>query len=81
MAYNFMMLFGNSVGYWLLVKLSIAAKSHIEKGSEDRFYRQKIATTEFFASQLLTRNAGYLGAITGDTQSYDEFVVEDFYRS
>jgi alkylation response protein AidB-like acyl-CoA dehydrogenase len=81
LAYNFMMLFGNSVGYWLLVRLSIAAKSHIEKGSEDRFYRQKIATTEFFASQLLTRNAGYLGAITGDTQSYDEFVVEDFYRS
>ena len=81
LAYNFMMLFGNSVGYWLLVRLSIAAKSHIEKGSEDRFYRQKIATTEFFASQLLTRNAGYLGAITGDTQSYDEFMVEDFYRS
>jgi len=81
LAYNFMMLFGNSVGYWLLVRLSIAAKSHIEKGSEDRFYRQKIATTEFFASQLLTRNAGYLGAITGDTQSYDEIMVEDFYRS
>ena len=81
LAYNFMMLFGNSVGYWLLVRLSIAAKLHIEKGSEDRFYRQKIATTEFFASQLLTRNAGYLGAITGDTQSYDEFMVEDFYRS
>ena len=81
LAYNFMMLFGNSVGYWLLVRLSIAAKSHIEKGSEDRFYRQKIATTEFFASQLLPRNAGYLGAITGDTQSYDEFMVEDFYRS
>ena len=81
LAYNFMMLFGNSVGYWLLVRLSIAAKSHIEKGSEDRFYRQKIATTEFFASQLLTRNAGYLGAIIGDTQSYDEFMVEDFYRS
>ena len=81
LAYNFMMLFGNSVGYWLLVKLSIAAKSHIDKGSEDRFYGQKIATAEFFASQLLTRNAGYLGAITADTQSYEEFVVEDFYRS
>jgi len=81
LAHNFMMLFGNSVGYWLLVKLSIAAKSHIEQGSEDRFYGQKIATAEFFASQLLTRNAGYLGAITADTQSYEEFVVEDFYRS
>ena len=81
LAYNFMMLFGNSVGYWLLVKLSIAAKSYIDKGSEDRFYGQKIATAEFFASQLLTRNAGFLGAITADTQSYEEFVVEDFYRS
>ena len=81
MAYNFMMLFGNSVGYWLLVRLAIAAKSRIEQGSKDRFYQQKIATAEFFASQLLTRNAGYLGAIIADTGSYDDFVVEDFYRS
>ena len=81
MAYNFMMLFGNSVGYWLLVRLAIAAKSRIEQGSKDRFYQQKIATAEFFASQLLTRNAGYLGAIIADTGSYVDFVVEDFYRS
>jgi alkylation response protein AidB-like acyl-CoA dehydrogenase len=81
MAYNFMMLFGNSVGYWLLVRLAIAAKSRIEQGSKDRFHQQKIATAEFFASQLLTRNAGYLGAIIADTGSYDDFVVEDFYRS
>jgi alkylation response protein AidB-like acyl-CoA dehydrogenase len=81
MAYNFMMLFGNSVGYWLLVRLAIAAKSRIEQGSKDRFYQQKIATAEFFASQLLTRNAGYLGAIIADTGSYDDFGVEDFYRS
>lgn len=81
MAYNFMMLFGNSVGYWLLVRLAIAAKSRIEQGSKDRFYQQKIATAEFFASQLLTRNAGYLGAIIADTGSYDDFVVEDFYRT
>ena len=81
MAYNFMMLFGNSVGYWLLVRLAIAAKSRIEQGSKDRFYQQKIATAEFFASQLLSRNAGYLGAIIADTGSYDDFVVEDFYRN
>jgi len=53
LAYNFMMLFGNSVGYWLLVKLSIAAKSYIEKGSEDRFYGQKIATAEFFCLSVI----------------------------
>ena len=81
MAYNFMMLFGNSVGYWLLVRLAIAAKSRIEQGSKDRFYQQKVATAEFFASQVLTRNAGYLGAIIADMGSYNDFAVEDFYRS
>ena len=80
-AFNFMMLFGNSISYWLLVKLALAAQAHVSAGSDDRFYKQKIATTHFFASQVLTRNAGYLGAITGSIASYEEFDVEDFYRS
>jgi hypothetical protein len=80
-AFNFMMLFGNSISYWLLVKLALAAQAHVSAGSDDRFYKQKIATTHFFASQILTRNAGYLGAITGSIASYEEFGVEDFYRS
>ena len=80
-AFNFMMLFGNSISYWLLVKLALAAQAHVSAGSDDRFYKQKIATTHFFASQVLTRNAGYLGAITGSIASYEEFGVEDFYRS
>ena len=80
-AFSFMMLFGNSISYWLLVKLALAAQAHVSAGSDDRFYKQKIATTHFFASQVLTRNAGYLGAITGSIASYEEFDVEDFYRS
>ena len=75
-----MMLFGNSISYWLLVKLALAAQAHVSAGSNDRFYKQKIATTHFFASQILTRNAAYLGAVTGSTASYEEFGVEDFYR-
>ncbi|MDG1475212.1 MAG: acyl-CoA dehydrogenase [Porticoccaceae bacterium] len=79
-AYNFMMLYGNSVSYWLMVRLAVASHAHIAEGSTDRFYGQKIATTEFFAAQILPRNAGFLGAIKSDLQSIDDFEVEDFYR-
>jgi hypothetical protein len=80
-AYNFMMLFGNAVSYWLLVKLAMAAQAKIDEGYGDRFFHQKIATAEFFASQLLTRNAGYLGSVLGSVDNFDVFSVEDFYRA
>ena len=80
-AYNFLMLFGNAVSYWLLVKLAMAAQARIDEGDGDRFFPQKIATAEFFASQLLTRNAGYLGSVLGSVDNFDVFSVEDFYRS
>ena len=80
MAYNFMMLFGNSVCYWLLVRLSLAAQAHIAGGSDDRFYEQKIATTEFFAAQILPRNAAHLGALNSSADGMNAFAADDFYR-
>jgi alkylation response protein AidB-like acyl-CoA dehydrogenase len=80
-AYNFMMLFGNAISFWLLVKLSISAQTRLNSDDQDRYYHQKIATTEFFASQLLTRNTGFLGAVVGDVDNFDAFSVEDFYRN
>jgi hypothetical protein len=76
-----MMLFGNSVSYWLMVKLAISAQKHIESGDQNRFYSQKIVTTDFFASQLLNRNASYLGGMLGGIESFETFSAEDFYRS
>lgn len=63
-AYSYMMLFGNAVAYWLMARLACAAQKHIGQGSRERFYPQKIATAQFFATQLLTRNGSYLIAIT-----------------
>jgi len=63
-AYNFMMLFGNSLSYWLLVRLAIAAQEKIDQGSDDNFYWCKISSAKFFASQILVRNGAYLAAIT-----------------
>lgn len=77
-AYNFMMLFGNSVAYWQLAKLAIAAQRRLDDSSQDRFYHQKIATTRFFATQLLPRNRAYLSSLQAGAESIVELGAEDF---
>ena len=79
-AFNQMMLFGNSVAYWLLTKLAFSALTQINNGSCERYLFQKISTAKFFASQILTRNASYLDGILNEVESFDEFSVEDFAR-
>ena len=79
-AFNQMMLFGNSVAYWLLTKLAFSALTQINNGSSERYLFQKISTAKFFASQILTRNASYLDGILNEVESFDEFSVEDFAR-
>lgn len=77
-AYSFMMLFGNSVSYWCMVQLAAAAQQQLDKGSDDRFYTQKLATTGFFASQILPRNAAYLTSVQAGSESIVELGLEDF---
>jgi hypothetical protein len=77
-AYGFMMLFGNSVSYWLMVKLAIAAHKQIQLGSDEPFYRQKVATAQFFATQLLTRNPAYLATVTGGIDYLQSVEAKDF---
>jgi 3-(methylthio)propanoyl-CoA dehydrogenase len=77
-AYSFMMLVGNSVAYWLMVRLAVAAQGKIDQGSQERFYRQKIATAQFFAAQLLSRNSSYLSATLGSTDYMNNLGNEDF---
>ena len=79
-AFNQMMLFGNSFAYWLLVKSIGNARIKSEEGSDNKYLSQKISTTKFFASQVLTRNSAYLDAILSKTDSFDEFSFEDFAR-
>jgi hypothetical protein len=78
LAYNFLMLFGNSVSFWLLVKLAAAAQKHIDEGSNDPFYGQKIKTASFFSSQILTRNLAYLASVITDSNYAEELVAADF---
>ncbi|MDE0842056.1 MAG: acyl-CoA dehydrogenase [Porticoccaceae bacterium] len=77
-AYSYLMLFGNAVSFWLLVVLAAAAQKRIDDGATDRFYSQKIATANFFASQILSRNQGFLQAIYDGSESLDMITSMDF---
>ena len=63
-AHPYLMIFGNTICYWLLCKLAFAAHEKIKDGDNDSFYSQKIATANFFASHILSRNEGLLESIT-----------------
>ena len=78
LAYNYMMLFGNSVSFWLLVKLAAAAQRHIDQGSDNPYYGQKIKTATFFSSQILTRNLAYVASVVTDSNYAEEILAADF---
>lgn len=75
-AYQFMMLFGNSIAYWQLVILACAAQRKIQAGDTDQFLRQKIATTQFYSAQILPRNHMHLEAIISDVKFVDDLNFE-----
>jgi alkylation response protein AidB-like acyl-CoA dehydrogenase len=74
-AYNYMMLFGNSFAYWMLARLAIVADACIERGSGDDFYHQKLATAGFFADHLLARNQAYLRAVKSGSAHIEDFMA------
>ena len=80
-AYNFMMMYGNAVSYWLLVKLAAAAQNRLNSGETDRFYSQKIATAEFFSTQILPRNSGFLVTLMSGSESFDGLEPADFLHA
>jgi len=75
-AYQFMMLLGNSIAYWQLLILACAAQREIEAGHKDKFLSQKVATAQFYQSQILPRNHAHLEAIISDSKFVDDLNFE-----
>jgi len=71
-AYQFMMLFGNSIAFWQLSILACVAQKKMEAGDSDKFLSQKIATAQFYSTQILPRNHAHLEAIVSDAKYVDE---------
>ena len=74
-AYQFMMLFGNSVAYWQLAILGCAAARKIQSGDQDEFLKQKLATAQFYKTQILPRNQSHLAAILADSEFIDNLML------
>jgi alkylation response protein AidB-like acyl-CoA dehydrogenase len=70
-AYQFMMLLGNSVAYWQLAVLGCVAAEKIQAGDQDEFLKQKLATAQFYKTQILPRNHAHLEAILADAEFID----------
>ena len=73
-AYQFMMLFGNSIAYWQLMLLACSAQRKIEAGETDQFLVQKVATAKFYSSQILPRNHAHLEAIIADATYIENLI-------
>ncbi|MAH72626.1 MAG: acyl-CoA dehydrogenase [Cellvibrionales bacterium TMED49] len=79
-AYNFLMVFGNSISFWLLVRLAISAQRNIDQGFQDPLYEQKIVTAQFFAEHILSRNGGFLKSILTEDSVLSEMGSDHFIR-
>jgi hypothetical protein len=59
-------LWGTVAGGWLMARSALAADQRMRAGDEDtEFYRKRIATAKFYATQILPRGTGLAAAITG----------------
>ncbi|MBN7795403.1 acyl-CoA dehydrogenase [Parahaliea mediterranea] len=74
-SFDYMMQAGYLLGGWHLARSALLAHQRLADGSDNDFYRRKIATSGFYAERILPRCAAYAGAIAGagdGLQAYPE---------
>ena len=62
----FLKLMGTVVGGWQMAKAALVASQALAAGSDDPFYREKLASARFYATHLLPRTAGLTITVQGD---------------
>ena len=75
-AFNTMMLFANTACFWMMVRSAQAAM----QGESSRFNTQKLATVNYFKSQILPRNTTYLAALQAGSAEIMALNADDFSR-
>jgi hypothetical protein len=58
-----MMLAGYLCGGWQMARAALAARARIASGTDEDFYRAKIATARFYAEQILPKANALLTAV------------------
>jgi hypothetical protein len=64
-AFDYMMQTGYVMGGWHLARSALIAKQRVDQGSDNPFYRRKLATAGYYMESLLPRARGHAGAIAG----------------
>lgn len=75
---SYQMLAGNVACGWLMARSAIAAQKHIDAGSNDIFYQNKVKTAVYFAEQILPRSEGLQTIIKTGADSIMSINVGDF---
>ncbi len=75
---DYMMLTGNVVCAWLLAKSALIAQKHVDAGSDDEFFRHKIATARFFAERILPRSEALRAMVESGSASVMAIDADSF---
>ena len=75
---NYMMMAGHVVCAWLMVRAALAAQRHIDAGSSDLFYRNKIASAVFFAEHILPRSEALSVIVRAGSSSTMSIGADEF---
>jgi hypothetical protein len=73
-----MMLVGNVVCGWLMARSAMVAKKHLDSGSSDGFYVNKINTARYFAEHILPRSEGLSTIVQAGSASSMSIDVDSF---
>jgi 3-(methylsulfanyl)propanoyl-CoA dehydrogenase len=75
-SFDYMMQTGYLFGGWHLGRSALVALEKLRRGSDNPFYEAKIATTLYYAQQMLPRCAGHAGAVQGAGGSLQSYPLE-----
>jgi hypothetical protein len=75
---DYMMLAGNVVCAWLTGKSAMVAQAHIDNGSSDHFYSDKVKTALFFAEHILPRSEAQAVMVKAGSSSVMAIDVDNF---
>jgi 3-(methylthio)propanoyl-CoA dehydrogenase len=75
---NYMMLTGYVAGGWQMARAALAARARLQANGEEDFYRAKIATTRFYAEQILPKASALLTAVRSGASTALAMAEEQF---
>ncbi|RFA29018.1 acyl-CoA dehydrogenase [Alkalilimnicola ehrlichii] len=76
-SYHYMMLAGYVTGAGLMARGAFLAQQAIDAGSDDPFYRQKLATAQFYIEQLLPRAKAHAESVSHGSSAVMAIPVDE----